>query len=337
MRCEKVVAIILVFTVMAWAMGAEAHRGTLELKERVTPGHPPGSIAKADTIWRTGFEPGDPLGENFDYHYGSSPDTWHVTDMMLYHGTTTWMTAPEGSLFCHIGDDSSGYGDGDEVGYQFIVDLSNYSEAELYYLSAMQAYYHPTIDSLFDRFVVWGWYPDLGDSWYNLDPGEGTAWGGDWGTDWYTPEQVWISLENLVGHADVLIEFWFYSNSGNPQGFGVGIDDIVIRGTPSTSVEGRENDSPLPQQFALDHPYPNPFNAQATIRYQVPDAEVEMGIYNVRGQLVRTLVQGYLAAGTYLQSWDGRDDGGADLESGVYFCQLRSESTSIARKLVLLR
>lgn len=337
MRCAKVIAVTVVFMVLAWTMVALADRGELERKERVISSHQHGSDPKAEIIWQTGFEEGDPLGESYDYGYGSSPDEWHVTDRMLYHGTSTWIEAPEGSLFCHIGHDSSGYGDGDEVGYQIVVNLSGYSEAELYYLSAMQAYFHPTIDTLFDRFVVWGWYPDLGSNWYNLDPGEGLAWGGDWGTDWYTPEQVWISLENLVGHDNVLIEFWFYSNSGTPTGFGVGIDEIIIQGTPATSVEGQEMGASLPQQFALQPPYPNPFNAQVSLIYQVPDAEVEIGIYNVRGQLVRTLVRGSLAAGTYRQTWDGRDDGGADLESGIYFCRLRSESASITQKLVLLR
>jgi hypothetical protein len=292
------------------------------------------ALTKGDTIWYSGFEPGDPLGVNVDYNAKASPDEWHVTKRMLYEGTTTWMTAPVDSYFCHIGDDSTGYSDGNEVGYQIELDLTNYSDANLYYLSAMQAY---DVGEVYDKFVVWGTNEGLGGSWVNLDPGEGYAWGGDWGTSWYSPEDSLVSLAGLVGYAGVIIEFWFYADSGHPEGFGVGIDEIVITGIPATAVEEVEEGSSLPEIFDLAAPYPNPFNAWATIRYQVPEAEIEVGIYNVCGQLVRTLANGTVMAGSYMQTWDGRDDGGKSVESGVYFCLLRSGDIALIRKMVLLR
>jgi hypothetical protein len=220
------------------------------------------------------------------------------------------------------------------VGYQVYLDLTNYSDVHMFYLSAMQAYENAN----FDKFAVWGWTPDLPDTLFNLDPGEGYAWGGDWGPYWYgTPGDTLISLSMLAGFSDVTIEFWFYSSTGNPWGFGVGIDEIVITGTPFTSVEGVEEEAMLPQDFALAPPYPNPFNAWTTIRYQVPQAQVQLDIYNVRGQLVRTLVQGQVPAGSHMQTWDGRDAGGDEVGSGLYFCRLRSGHISLTRKLVLLR
>lgn len=336
MRFAKVVGVSLTFAVLTWALGAEAHRGFMELRQREAPGSSRFSVATGtDTIWYTGFEPGDSLGTNFDYNSGTSPDQWHVTKTMLYEGTSTWMIAAQDSYFCHIGDDSTGYSDGNDVGYQIQLDLTNYSDANLYYLSAMQAYSNGD----FDKFAVWGWCPGLGDTLINLDPGEGYAWGGDWGPYWYPPDtpDSLISLAVFAGQADVVLEFWFYSNTGSPQGFGVGIDEILITGTPATSVEGLEESSERPQDFALDPPYPNPFNAATTITFQVPEGEVEVAIYNVCGQRVRTLFQGPVAAGSYVQSWDGRDEGGAPVESGIYFCLLRSGKVCLSRKMVLVR
>lgn len=335
MRCAKVIGVGLALIVLTWALWAGAHQEIMEMRVR-GPGEDSYSTAltKGDTIWYSGFEPGDPLGVNVDCNAEVSPDEWHVTKRMLYQGTTTWMTAPVDSYFCHIGDDSTGYSDGNEVGYQIELDLTNYSDAHLYYLSAMQAY---DAGEIYDKFVVWGTNEDLAGSWVNLDPGEGYAWGGDWGSSWYPPEDSLISLADLVGHAGVIIEFWFFADSGHPEGFGVGIDEIVITGIPATAVEEVEVGSALPHNFVLDRPYPNPFNAQVSIEYRVPDAEVHLGIYNVRGQLVKTLVQGSMVAGDYIVTWDGRAEGGVEVGSGVYFCLLRSADIALVRKMVLLR
>ncbi|KPL17872.1 MAG: hypothetical protein AMJ92_10560 [candidate division Zixibacteria bacterium SM23_81] len=327
MRYAKVVGIALAMTVMVWVLWAEAHQVAGGRREREAPGsYDFSSAAQGDTIWYSGFEPGDSLGINFDYNGSSSPDEWHVTKRVLHHSSSEWITAPQDSYFCSIGDDSTGYSDGNDVGYQIFIDLLNYSEAHLYYLGTMEA-----ID---EGFAVYAKYP--GGDWINLDPGGTQVWTGDWGRLWYPPDSL-ISLAGLLGHSGVLIEFWFISDSGTPMGFGMAIDEIVITGTPITSVEGEDTESSLPQDFALHPPYPNPFNAQTTIGYQVPEAEVEIGIYNVGGQLVRTLVQGSLSAGSYVQTWDGRDSGGREVESGIYFCWLQSEKVSLTRKLVLLR
>ncbi len=336
MQSARVVCIALVFTVSFWALGAEAHRNDMEMRERaISAGSPIAPEVKGEIIWETGFEPGDLEGTNFDYNEGSSPDDWHITKRMRYHYSGTWMTAHQDSYFCHIGDDTTGYSDGNDVGYQIELDLSNYSDVSLFYWSAMEAYSNGD----FDKFAVWGWAPGLGDTLINLDPGEGYAWGGDWGPYWYPPDtpDSLISLDALAGQSGVVIEFWFYSGTGMAQGFGVAIDKIVISGTPLTSVEGGGQEVSLPGDFALAAPYPNPFNASTSIRYQVPAGEVQIGIYNVSGQLVRTLAQGFVTAGSHTLSWDGRDAGGADVESGIYFCQLRSQQGSVTRKMVLLR
>jgi hypothetical protein len=250
-----------------------SHQEDFSLKDRsTTAGRFLDYFAKGDTIFYTGFEPGNPMGINFDYNNGGSPDEWHVTNRMLYHGTSTWITAPVGIYFCHIGDDSIGYRDGNEVGYQFHVDLSSYTEAYLYYLSTMQAYQS---DTDFDKFVVWGTHEGMGSNWINLDPGQGYAWGGDWGTYWYEPENGIISLVDLVGHASVIIEFWFYSDSEHPDGFGVAIDEVLITGTPSapdsaTWSSGTLSKTPLGGSWYLHVISHNPENASGGISHYGP-------------------------------------------------------------------
>ncbi|MDH3216536.1 MAG: T9SS type A sorting domain-containing protein [Candidatus Krumholzibacteria bacterium] len=85
--------------------------------------------------------------------------------------------------------------------------------------------------------------------------------------------------------------------------------------------------------------YPNPFNPNTTIRYQVPTiSDVTLRIYDVEGRLVRTLVDrpGH-AAGVHTVVWHGRDDRARDLSSGVYFYRLNAGSRSESRRMVLLQ
>ena len=90
---------------------------------------------------------------------------------------------------------------------------------------------------------------------------------------------------------------------------------------------------------ALHQNAPNPFNPVTTIRYSVAQAgKATIRIYNVSGSLVRTLVEGHHAAGPYSARWDGRDDHGRHLASGVYFYKLETPSgTTDSKKLIMLK
>ena len=93
-----------------------------------------------------------------------------------------------------------------------------------------------------------------------------------------------------------------------------------------------------PVAFGLYANYPNPFNAETQIAYTLSEVgPVELAIYNVWGQRVRTLVQGVQATGRYQIAWDGRSDSGAALASGVYLSRLASEQGVRVRRLVLIK
>jgi hypothetical protein len=105
----------------------------------------------------------------------------------------------------------------------------------------------------------------------------------------------------------------------------------------STAVEEEEGLS-VPNDFELHQNYPNPFNNETVIRFNLRrPAKVSLSIYNILGQKVRTLVEGRMSAGSQTVSWDGKDDKGNDLSSGIYFYQLKAGEVSETKRLVLLK
>ena len=97
-------------------------------------------------------------------------------------------------------------------------------------------------------------------------------------------------------------------------------------------------DESLPQSFTLSQNYPNPFNPETTIRFDLPRSEeIDLAVYNLTGQKVATLAHGLREAGTYTLRWDGQDNDGRELASGVYMYRLEAGERMETRKLLLLR
>ncbi|MFT5375344.1 MAG: glucose/arabinose dehydrogenase/predicted TIM-barrel fold metal-dependent hydrolase [Candidatus Latescibacterota bacterium] len=105
-----------------------------------------------------------------------------------------------------------------------------------------------------------------------------------------------------------------------------------------TAVEERAS-AVLPESLQLVQNFPNPFNGSTVFRFALSrPGEVELAIYNLAGQRVATLEDGAWGVGTHSLSWDGRDESGRALGSGVYFYRLKNASTQTSpRKLLLLR
>jgi hypothetical protein len=84
--------------------------------------------------------------------------------------------------------------------------------------------------------------------------------------------------------------------------------------------------------------YPNPFNPQTSIAYEIPETgAVELGIYDARGRLVRRLVDGIRPHGSHVERWNGTNDAGVQVASGVYYVRLQSKGRTQTKKAVLLR
>ncbi|MDH4222490.1 MAG: cohesin domain-containing protein [candidate division Zixibacteria bacterium] len=119
------------------------------------------------------------------------------------------------------------------------------------------------------------------------------------------------------------------------------VSDGVLR-VISTGVFDDEN-LILPGHFNLGQNYPNPFNPATKIQFRVESLEfgdhlhTTLVIYNILGQKIRTLVEEEMLPGSYQVMWEGKDDRGEGVPSGVYFYQLKSGNTSETRKMVLMK
>lgn len=119
-----------------------------------------------------------------------------------------------------------------------------------------------------------------------------------------------------------------------------------LEAVPGKSTRGDRDDdrrdakpvSSLPAGFALSQNYPNPFNPSTTIPYAVAEAgEVKLSVYNALGQQVRVLVDQMQMPGSYAASWDGRDDRGQVVSSGIYLYRLQAGEQEQVQKMLLAR
>ena len=109
-----------------------------------------------------------------------------------------------------------------------------------------------------------------------------------------------------------------------------------VAATEATTAVAVENEG-LPGSFALTA-YPNPFNSSVSIVLDLPSSdEIDLGVYNLAGQRVRTLARGFREAGAYTFRWRGRDEAGTELASGVYLYRLLTGEQVETRKMLLLR
>jgi len=134
--------------------------------------------------------------------------------------------------------------------------------------------------------------------------------GGEW--------RIWVS-DNAGGDIGVL-HTWCVQVVGGMQ-----------TGVPEWGGE-------TPARYELVGASPNPFNPVTSVTYAAPqDGQVLLAVYNVAGQLVRTLVDGDVTAGYHEAVWDGRDATGAPAASGVYFARMEAEGFRASAKMVLLK
>ncbi|MFN3135873.1 MAG: FlgD immunoglobulin-like domain containing protein, partial [Candidatus Kryptonium sp.] len=111
---------------------------------------------------------------------------------------------------------------------------------------------------------------------------------------------------------------------------------IVTRKTDVTEVGIPVVD--IPKKFELYQNYPNPFNPSTSISFDLPeDAFVTLKIYNIIGQEIRTIVNEFKNAGRYTVVWDGKDNDGKIMPSGIYFYRITAGNFSKTLKMVLAK
>jgi len=107
----------------------------------------------------------------------------------------------------------------------------------------------------------------------------------------------------------------------------------------ATSVSATAED--VPMRLELVSLLPNPFNPTVEITFTVPadraPEPIELNVYSPTGRLVKTLLRDALPPGPYKARWNGRDEGGSDVASGVYLCELRRGEERRTARMVLIR
>ena len=151
---------------------------------------------------------------------------------------------------------------------------------------------------------------------------------GAWENEWFSPIGAfdWQAVDrfDIVAEHHALdgIQFWF--------------DELRVLGPALTAVLDEAASQPV--ALALAANYPNPFNATTAIRYALPAAgPVHLAVYALNGQQVRTLVQGVADPGWHVARWDGRDEAGRAVASGVYLYRLAAVGGVRTGKMTLVR
>ena len=117
---------------------------------------------------------------------------------------------------------------------------------------------------------------------------------------------------------------------------------MVVGDGFDTFILSREA-TPLPNEFSLDRAYPNPFNPETWIPFELSqDSQVAISIYDVQGQLIRQLELGMVMAGRYVRAdqsayWDGKTEAGEMVASGTYFYTLKTADYVSTQKMIILK
>ncbi len=265
-------------------------------------------------------------GEGRWTHRGTNDD-WHLSTYRSHSEETSW--------YC-----------GNESNHTY----QNQTEAELIPPAIFIA---PN-----PRFSFWCWYDvttygvdgvyveaNDGSGWLKLDfIGSGGALDSllNVGNDWHE-ESYDLSMYPVGTRVDLRLRF---SSDDVDYAEGVYIDDVSSNcpiDTTTTSIgDGEGREIPLPKVLALSQNYPNPFNPSTTISFEIPGNRGErhhasLVIYDIRGRRLRTLIDSDLEPGRYDVAWNGRDEQGESVSSGIYLYRLRSGGKAFTRKMIVLK
>jgi hypothetical protein len=147
--------------------------------------------------------------------------------------------------------------------------------------------------------------------------------------------------EAVIGGSGVIAELTFRLQNSDDLSLSFEMLDLRdAQNNPLPAVGGGwEYDTPeLPTTYGLNQSYPNPFNLKTRISYRMPEPGlVKIVIYNIRGQMVRTLVDEYKQAGYYSEVWDGKNEAGHEIASGIFTYRMMANGFSATRKMLLIK
>lgn len=175
------------------------------------------------------------------------------------------------------------------------------------------------------NFVVWDLSPEPDIDHYNIYRGE---------SDDFTPgPDALVHVTADTFWIDPVPDGYLYTYKVTA------VDDAGNEGGPAAPVIRTDAECcEIPLRYNLHQNFPNPFNPITTIKFDIREpTRVRLVVYNVNGQRVRVLMDGEVPPGSREVVWNGRDDAGRSIASGVYFCRLESPGFVQSRKMILLK
>jgi len=187
--------------------------------------------------------------------------------------------------------------------------------------------------------------------WYSNDLGNNTD--DSWVVEITDDGVNWVDLENTTASANYWQQFTFdltdyialtdqvqirfqASDLGSGSLVEACVDDFLL--APVRPMQTAADEDLVPAGLALAVNFPNPFNPKTTIRFALPsEGLVELAVYDLSGRRVKTLVQEKMAAGHHELIWEGRDDRGHSVASGVYFSRIAFEGQVLTSKMIMLK
>jgi hypothetical protein len=190
-----------------------------------------------------------------------------------------------------------------------------------------------------------------GGAWNKINPGHHGTYNSSLLFSPNTPNTIYLNTSNGVYISSDSGKNWSPSNDGLKI-LDVtclqwdGTSGLLFAGTSGAGVYRKsisalsvsQHNEQRPDFYRLNQNYPNPFNMTTTIEYQLPKAGfVELGVYNILGQKVATLVEEHQDSGCFKVHWDGRNNGGGITNSGIYIYKIKAGNFTDTKKLILLK
>lgn len=249
-----------------------------------------------------------PFVDNFETGapYWTFAGSWGLTENQSFSATHSLTESPVGNYANNL----------DIVAGLINFDLTNYSEAEVSFWT------RHALENNYDYM-----YLEVSTDGLNWD--ELASFTGSQST-WI---QMTYSLNDYLEEPFVQLRFRFYSDTYIMQDgmyiddFEINVEDIVSAGDPIVKFESISN-------------YPNPFNPSTIISFNLnteTTENAELTIYNTKGQRVKTLVNDQFSAGQHSIVWNGTDDNGAVVSSGVYFYKIKAGDFEQTKKMILMK
>jgi len=155
-----------------------------------------------------------------------------------------------------------------------------------------------------------------------------------------TTQTNWEDFNFLIGGPIATAYYKVIAQDLTNQNSGYS-NTVSVVGAPGMAKPGQpltESNEEAPNSFQIHENYPNPFNPSTRIRYELPiESNVSLIVHNISGKIVKTIVTESQSAGRYEIQWNGQDDTGNLVSTGMYFARIQAGSYSHVIKMIYMR